>query len=48
MTTEEFWKIYINRDNILTKFDITYDFFSRELPKEFEKTMMWAKLFWKQ
>jgi len=37
ITTEEFWKIYMNRDNILTKFDITYDFFNGELPKEFEK-----------
>lgn len=35
MTTEEFWKIYMNRDNILTKFDITYNFFNRELPTDF-------------
>ncbi|OYT17169.1 MAG: hypothetical protein B7C24_03915 [Bacteroidetes bacterium 4572_77] len=34
MTTEEFWNIYINED-ILKIFDLTYDFFSKELPKEF-------------
>lgn len=34
MTTEEFWDKYMNED-ILEIFDITYDFFSKELPKEF-------------
>ncbi len=34
MTTEEFWNKYIN-ENILEIFDVTYDFFTNELPKEF-------------
>jgi len=34
MTTEEFWNKYIN-DNILGIFDLTYNFFSNELPNEF-------------
>lgn len=34
MTTKEFWDKYINED-ILEIFEITYDFFSKELPKEF-------------
>lgn len=35
MTTEEFWKIYTSREDILKIFDITYDFFSNDLPSEF-------------
>lgn len=34
MTTEEFWKKYINED-ILEIFDVTCDFFAKELPQEF-------------
>ncbi len=34
MTTEEFWDIY-KKENNLEIFDIIYDFFSKELPKEF-------------
>ena len=34
MTTEEFWEKYINED-ILQIFDITCDFFSKELPQDF-------------
>lgn len=34
MTTEDFWNKYVNED-ILEIFDLTYDFFSKELPKEF-------------
>lgn len=34
MTTEEFWKKYINED-ILEIFDETCDFFAKELPQEF-------------
>ena len=34
MTAEEFWNKYINED-ILEIFDITCDFFSKELPREF-------------
>ncbi len=34
MTTKEFWNKYINED-ILEIFEITCDFFSKELPKEF-------------
>lgn len=34
MTTEEFWKKY-TKENILDIFDITSDFFSKELPDEF-------------
>ncbi len=34
MTTKEFWDKYINGD-ILEIFEITYDFFSKKLPKEF-------------
>ncbi|MEA3317080.1 MAG: hypothetical protein U9R54_03915 [Bacteroidota bacterium] len=36
MTTKEFWDKYINED-ILEIFEITCDFFSKELPKEFTK-----------
>jgi len=35
MTTEEFWKIYTDEEDILKIFDITYDFFSNDLPHEF-------------
>lgn len=35
MTTEEFWKIYTSEEDILNIFDITYDFFSNDLPSEF-------------
>jgi hypothetical protein len=35
MTTEEFWKHYTGTKDILKIFDITYDFFSNELPPEF-------------
>jgi len=34
MTTEEFWEKYINED-ILEIFDVTCDFFAKELPQEF-------------
>jgi hypothetical protein len=34
MTTEEFWEKYINQ-NILEIFDVTCDFFTKALPKEF-------------
>lgn len=34
MTTEEFWEKYINED-ILEIFDLTCDFFTKELPQEF-------------
>lgn len=34
MTTEDFWKVYLERD-ILEVFDIIYDFFSKELPRDF-------------
>lgn len=34
MTTEQFWEKYMTED-ILSIFDITYDFFSKELPLEF-------------
>ncbi len=34
MTTKEFWDKYLNED-ILEIFEIIYDFFSKELPKEF-------------
>jgi len=35
MTTEEFWKLYIGKKNILDIYDDTYDFFSNDLPTEF-------------
>jgi len=34
VTTKEFWDKYINED-ILEIFEMTFDFFSKELPKEF-------------
>ena len=34
MTAEEFWKKY-TKENILDIFDITCDFFSKELPADF-------------
>ena len=37
MTTEEFWKIYTSRRDILKIFDVTYDFFSSDLPPDFVK-----------
>ena len=36
MKTEEFWQLYLNED-LLDIFDVTYDFFSKKLPKDFLK-----------
>lgn len=35
MTTEELWKLYMEKDGVLKYFDQIYDFFSDDLPTDF-------------
>lgn len=35
MNTTDFWKLYLTTEHVPDIFDITYDFFSNELPQEF-------------